>query len=283
MNKKIGLVLQGGGFRGIYTAGVLDYFLEQKINFEYVIGVSMGACNGANYISKQIGRNLEIPYRYINDARYMSYKKLFTKGELFGMDFLFNEIPNHLIPFDFKTFYSSLQQFVVVTADCETGAAFYIDDFAKYDVLEATKASISLPFVSKMVEIHGKKLLDGGILDPIPIKKAFADGCDKLVVVLTQRKEFRKESSEISRFTKLWYKKYPNLVQAFNNRFKVYNETLDHIDELEKQGKVFVIRPEVKIPIGRTDRSKVKLKEAFDLGYNQCDSFVDELRVFLES
>jgi len=281
MNNKIGLLLEGGGFRGIYSAGVLDYFLEQNIEFPYVIGVSMGACNGANYISKQHGRNLSIPYNYINDSRYMSYKRLITKGELFGMDFIFSEIPQKLIPFDFDTFNVSQQKFVVVTADCETGEPFYISDFIKYDVLEATKASISLPFVSKMVSIQNRKLLDGGICDPIPIDKAFADGCDKLVIVLTQPKGFRKKASDISQFTKLWYKRYPKLVEAFNNRYKVYNEALDQIEELELAGKVFVIRPELKVPISRTEKNKEKLKAAFEMGYQQCDDFIDGLREFI--
>jgi predicted patatin/cPLA2 family phospholipase len=277
MNKKIGLVLEGGGFRGIYSAGILDFFLENKIEFPYVIGVSMGACNGANYISKQIGRNLKVPYTYINDKRYISYTRLIKHGELFGMDFIFNEVPNKLIPFDFDTFYKSRQRFVVVTTDCNTGKPHYYNDFKKNNILEVLKASTSLPFAAPMVLIQNRELLDGGISDSIPIHKAFEDGCEKLVVILTRHRGYRKSKSKSKVISKLLYRKYPALQKAILERDEVYNKTLNEIEKLEKENKIYVIRPPHKLSIGRIEKNREKLKEAFDVGYNQCKNLVDDL------
>lgn len=283
MSKKTGLILEGGGFRGIYSAGVLDYFLENKIEFPYVIGVSMGACNGVNYISEQIGRSLNVPYTYINDKRYMSYKRLLCKGQLFGMDFIFGDVPNTLIPFDFDAFHQSSQKFVVVATDCHTGMPFYMEDLKGQDLLFSLQASSSLPFVSPMVSYQNKWLLDGGISDPIPINKAMDDGCDKLVVILTQPKGYRKKPLSFNVLGKIKYNKYPKLIKSLNNRYEVYNNTLDKIELLEKEGKVFVIRPETKLPISRTEKDKEKLKSAFEIGYKQCDEIIGELSTFLLS
>ncbi|TLX77070.1 patatin family protein [Labilibacter sediminis] len=281
MNNKIALVIEGGGFRGMYSAGILDYFLENNIEFPYAIGVSMGACNGVNYISKQIGRNLSVPYTYINDKRYMSYQRLFVIGELFGMDFIFGDVPKKLIPFDFETFQKSPQKFIAVATDCNTGEPVYMNEFSSDDLLMALKASTSLPFASKMICYDNKELLDGGISDPIPVNKALRDGNEKVVVILTQPKEYRKKPSSFNLLGTLKYIKYPKLIQALNDRYKVYNDTLDQIEELERQGKAFVIRPKRTLPINRTEKNKEKLKAAFDIGYKQSNEFVDELRLFM--
>ncbi len=277
MNQKVGLVLEGGGFRGIYSAGVIDCLMEKNIELPYVIGVSMGACNGVNYISKQIGRNLNVPYSYIEDKRYMSYKRLFTKGELFGMDFIFNEIPKKLIPFDYNTYSNSIQEFIIGTTDCITGKPFYIKTLDYDTLLTSLKASASLPFASKMVNFDNKKLLDGGISDPIPYKKAFEDGCDKLIIVLTQTSDFVKKPTKFSTLGKLFYSKYPQLLKTLNNRYINYNNQLKEIQKLEEEGKVFVIRPKQNIPVSRTERDKQKLKEAFNMGYQHCNQIYKEL------
>ncbi len=282
MHKKIGLVLEGGGFRGLYSAGILDGFLKYHIEFPYIIGVSMGACNAVNYISKQYERSLNVPYTYINDKRYMSFLRLLTKGELFGMDFIFRAIPHTLIPFDFERFYHSQQQFVVVTSDCRSGKPFYIDDFNKYDLLTALKASSSLPFASKMINIDEKLLLDGGVSDPIPIAKAINDGCDKIVVVLTQPKGYRKSPSKLSTLSHLKYKKYPKLQEALQIRYQIYNDTLDQLEEMERKGTAFVIRPSSTIPIKRTEKNKEKLKEAYEMGLKEFDLQIDSLNDFLK-
>ncbi len=281
MNTKVGLVLEGGGFRGIYSAGVIDYLLEQNIELPYVIGVSMGACNGVNYISKQIGRNLNVPYSYVEDKRYMSYTRLFTKGELFGMNFIFNEIPKKLIPFDYATYANSSQEFIIGTTDCLTGKPFYIKTLNYDNLLTSLKASASLPFASKMVNFNNKKLLDGGISDPIPYQKAFSDGCDKLIIILTQPFDFIKKPTKFSSIGKLFYPKYPKLVETLSNRYQNYNHQLEEIKKLESEGKVFVIRPNYDIPVSRTERNKQKLKKAFEMGYQDCQNIYNELKTWL--
>ncbi|TDT72578.1 putative patatin/cPLA2 family phospholipase [Hypnocyclicus thermotrophus] len=282
MKKKIGLILEGGGFRGIYSAGILDYFLEKNIEIPYVIGVSMGACNGANYISKQKGRNIEIPYKYINDERYISYKNFLKKGELFGMEFIFEEITNKLNPFDFDTFYNSKQKFIVTATDCKTGKAHYIENFKKYSLSEALKASTSLPYVSKIVKLGEYELLDGGIADPIPYKKALDDGCEKIIVILTQPKGYVKSKMKLQTLGKIIYKDYPKLRETMKNRHINYNNAIKELEKLEENGKAFIIRPKSKLPIARTERDKEKLKKAFELGYTQGKEIINEIKKFCE-
>jgi predicted patatin/cPLA2 family phospholipase len=280
MNAKMGLVLEGGGFRGLFTAGVLDYFLEKQIEFPYVIGVSMGASNGTNYLSKQIGRNLKVPYTFINDKRYMSFTRMLTKGELFGMDFIFDDIPNKLIPFDYKTFGSSKQKLVYVTTDCQTGEPYYVDNTNIHDSFLALRASTSLPFANKMVNLHKRQLLDGGISDSIPVKKALKDGCEKLVVILTQPQDYRKQAGKFNTIGKLKYKDYAHLIEKLNIRHQIYNNSLEELATLEKQGKAFVIRPDIQIPVSRTERNQAKLKIAYDMGYQHASLISHELEDF---
>ncbi len=283
MMKNIGLVLEGGGFRGLYTAGFLDFFLEKNIEFPYIIGVSMGACNAVNYISKQKGRNLDVPYTYVNDKRYMSYGRLLTKGELFGMDFVYNTIPNQLNRFDYETYNASKQDFVIVTTDCSNGKPVYFKNLKNDEMLKALQASTSLPFASKMVSIDNKQLLDGGICNPIPIDKAMQDGYEKLVVILTQTSEYRKKPAHLKRLAHLKYKNYPALVDAILCRHNKYNDTLERLEELEKEGKAFIIRPEYKIPISRTEKNIEKLKEAFEMGLKQAQDIWPDLSEFLRA
>jgi len=281
MNNKIGLVLEGGGFRGLYTAGILDYFLEQDIQFPYVIGVSMGANNACNYLSKQIGRSLDVPYRYINDKRYFSYWRLFTRGQLFGMDFIFNDIPKELVPFDYQTFENSPTKLVFVATDCNSGEPAY---FINSDIdisLSALEASISLPFASKKVKLNGQELLDGGISDPIPFQTAFDDGCEKVVVILTQPEWYRKEASNFKLMGNLFYKKYPKLIQALQNRHMVYNQQIEELQKLQQQGKAFIIQPKDKLPISRIEKDKEKLKETYQYGYKQSCEFIEHLMEFI--
>lgn len=170
---KTALILEGGGFRGLFTSGVLDYFLEKKVRFPYVIGVSMGACNGASYISNQHGRNKVVNTAFVNDSRYMSYRRLFfMKGEFFGMDFIFFQtIPSGVVPYDFKTYNETDQTFKIVVTDIGTGEPIYLDNKSNMNLMDALQASASLPFISKPVWIGGRPCLDGGISDSIPIKK----------------------------------------------------------------------------------------------------------------
>jgi len=277
----IGLVLEGGGMRGVYTSGVLDYFMDENLYFPYVIGVSMGACNAASYISKQRGRNKIVNIEYVNDKRYLSYRGLLRDKSLFGMDFIFDYIPNNLTPFDFDTYINSEQKFIIVTTDCETGKPVYFNKNDDVDTLKIIRASSSLPFISKIVEIKGKKLLDGGITDSIPVKKALEDGNEKLVVVLTRDSEYIKKPFKLKRLAKRVYSKYPNLVNAMLERYIMYNNTLKYIKELESQGKAFVIRPSRQLNVGRVERNQNKLRKLYDMGYEEAKAYGSKLKEFL--
>lgn len=274
---KAGLVLEGGGMRGCYTSGVLDFFMEKDLYFPYIIGVSAGACNASSYISRQKGRSIKINLDYAQDNRYLSYRNLITKGSLFGMDFIFDEIPNKLIPFDFETFSKAKEEFIIVATDCKTGQPVYFNKDECEDVLKAIKASSSLPFVAPIVEMHGKFLLDGGIADPLPIKKAIEDGNKKNVIVLTRNKGYRKSPFKLKKLLKIMYSEYPGIINAMLNRHKVYNNTLEYIEKLESEKKVFVIRPTKNMKVDRIERDVNKLKELYEMGYEDARKCYNEM------
>jgi len=279
--KKTALILEGGGFRGLFTSGVLDYFLEKNIRFPYVIGVSMGACNGASYVSNQHGRNKIVNTAFVKDARYMSYRRLLLKGELFGMNFIFDEVPQGIVPFDYETYYASSQTFKVVVTDIESGQAVYLNNKKDMDLMSALQASASLPFISKPVQIMGKPCLDGGISDSIPIDKALEDGFEKFVVILTQPRSFVKEESSVNKFAKLKYRKYPMMEKLLNTRHDNYNKARQKIFDLEKEGRAFIIEPQTKIPAGRIERDQEILYKSFDMGYDEVRKNKDALKTFL--
>ena len=191
-----GLVLEGGGLRGIFTSGVLRYFMDRELYFPYVIGVSMGACNAVNYVARQPERNRIVNTRFLKESRYLSYRRLFLGGDLFGMDFIFDTIPNKLVPFDYDTFLASDTRLVIVATDCETGEALYYekDDLGR-DCLTVLRASSSLPFIARPVPFRGRTLMDGGLADSVPLERCLADGIRKAVLVLTREKGYRKKPS----------------------------------------------------------------------------------------
>ncbi|HWJ02862.1 MAG TPA: patatin family protein [Verrucomicrobiae bacterium] len=274
-----GLVLEGGGMRGLYTAGVLDFFLEQELHFPYVIGVSMGACNAASYISRQRGRNKRIVIDHINNPRYISYRNLLMTRSLFGMDYIFNQVPNRLDPFDYPAFYAQRQRYVVGATDCDTGQPVYFENCA--EILTALQASSSLPFIAKIVDLEGRKLLDGGISDPIPVKKAMLDGNTKNVIILTRNAGYRKQPFRAKWLGKLFYAKYPKLVDMLMNRHRVYNETLAHIEKLQAEGSVFVICPRRPIQVERIEKDQQKLAELYTQGYEDAKQSWGELQAWL--
>jgi len=280
--EKTALILEGGGFRGLFTSGVLDYFLEHQIKFPYVIGVSMGACNGASYISNQHGRNKIVNMDFVNDKRYMSYRRLFLKGELFGMDFVFRTVPKGIVPYDFEAYEKSSQDFKVVVTDIEKGEPVYLDKPLGMDLMAALQASASLPFISKPVEIGGKLCLDGGISDSIPIRKALEDGYDKFVIILTQPRDFVKESTRADKLAGVVYRKYPELKRLLSDRHKNYNQARKLIFDLEKEGKALVIEPKEKIPAGRIEKDEAILQASFDMGYDEVKAKEDRLFEFLQ-
>lgn len=263
-----GLVLEGGGMKGLYTAGVLEYFLEKELFFNYVIGVSAGACMGASYSSRQKGRNKKVNIGLVSDSRYLSWRNLILKRELFGMDFLFDEIPNKIVPFDFNTFATSNEQFIIGTIDCHTGEALYYNkqEHGK-DILKIIRASSSLPFIAPPVEYDGRFLLDGGLVDPIPIKKAFNDGNLKNVVIMTKGNNQRLQPSTASSFMKLLYRKYPAVADSLQKRLITYNEALSLIELEVERGNVFLIQPSMDLPVSSFERNPHKLLRLYELGY----------------
>lgn len=198
MLENTGLVLEGGGMRGVYTAGILEYFMEQDLYFPYIVGVSAGACNAASYLSRQKDRNKTVNIEYVTHPRYLSYKNFWKKRQLFDMNFIFHEIPTQHVPFDFDTYFNSTERFLVGTTDCETGQPMYFEkDGTAEEALTLLQASSSLPFIAPIVNFRGKKLLDGGISDPIPVRKAQQDGYEKSVVILTRNHGYSKENPSL--------------------------------------------------------------------------------------
>ena len=277
-----GLVVEGGGMRGVYTAGVLDYFMEKNLYFDDCYGVSAGACHISSYVSKQIGRSMKVTLDYINDKRYCSINSLIKTGDMFGVEMLYDIIPNKLELYDYETFNKFKGNFYSVVTNCKTGKAEYIKiKDMKKDII-AVRASSSLPLLSRIVEINGKEYLDGGITDSIPIKKSIKDGHKKNVVILTRDKTYRKSKPKFLSFFKLKYKKYPNLVKAIENRYKMYNETLDFIEEEKAKNKVFIIQPKLPVKISRIEKDKDKLKELYNQGYEDAKELYEDLMKFLE-
>ena len=277
-----GLVVEGGGMRGVYTAGVLDYFMEKNLYFDDCYGVSAGACHISSYVSKQIGRSIKVTLDYINDKRYCSINSLIKTGDMFGVEMLYDIIPNKLELYDYDTFNKFKGNFYSVVTNCKTGKAEYIKiKDMKKDII-AVRASSSLPLLSRIVEINGKEYLDGGITDSIPIKKSIKDGHKKNVVILTRDKTYRKSKPKFLSFFKLKYKKYPNLVKAIENRYKMYNETLDFIEEEKAKNKVFIIQPKLPVKISRIEKDKDKLKALYNQGYEDAKEIYEDLMKFLE-
>lgn len=280
----ISLILEGGGMRGVYSAGVLDLLLDKDIDIKYCVGVSAGACNCVSYISKQKKRNYRVNINYINDKRYLSIRNLLLTGSAFGMDMLFDIIPNELEVFDHETYINSNAKFFVGSTNCDTGLPeFYnIKDF-NIDGYDALKASISLPLVAKIINYDNKNLLDGGIAAPIPVQKAIEDGIEKHVIILTRHRGYKKEKTKIMPIIKRKYKNYPKLVEAIENRYKIYNDTLELINKLEKEGKCFVISPSTPLKVSRFERDKEKLKIVYSQGYEDALKLSEDLKIFLEN
>ena len=282
---KTGLVLEGGAMRGVYTAGVLDYFMKQGLYFDYVIGISAGACQACSYISKQPGRNRRIFLRYVGDDRYLSVKNLLREGSIFGLDFIFGDIAETLDPFDYDTFLQNPQEFVIGATNCVTGETeyFYKSQSSMEKMFTACKASSSMPLVSREVVMDGKLYLDGGITDPIPLEKALEDGCDKIVAVLTRNRGYRKKPSKLNnRVMGAKYRQYGELREAMARRYERYNKQLYTIDKMEREGKIVVIRPLQTVVVGRTERNKKKLDAFYKEGFLDCKRKYSQIQAYLE-
>ncbi len=278
-----GLVLEGGGSRGTYTAGVLDAFIENKIEIPYVIGVSIGAYNGASYISKQIGRNYRVFSNYINDKRFLDFSRVLKGGKAVNSRFVFDYINRLGDPFDYNKFFGAGKKFIVVGTNCLTGEAVYFDrDCLKGagEIDEVIRASCSLPFVTDVVNFKNMELLDGGISDSIPFLKAFLDGNRKIIVVLTHPKDYEEPKGWYHLASSLIYKKYPKLTNALKERAQNYNESVLFLELLEKIGKAYIIRP-AKMEVSILDKDRKNMKYSYDTGYNQVLNEIYSIKKFL--
>ena len=282
--QKVGLVLEGGGMRGMYTAGVLDVFLQENIWPDAVIGVSAGAIHGCSYLSGQLGRSVRYNLKYINDKRYMSLRSLITTGDIFNVNFCYDKIPNELSVFDYDTFKKNAENipFYVTCSNVDTGKPEYIRcrDF-RYD-MDYMRASASLPIVSRMVKVNEKKLLDGGTTDSIPVKFFESIGYKKNIVVLTRPEGYVKKESSSIHILKLLYRKYPAYLEACEKRPKLYNETVEYIEQQQKDGNIIVIRPSRKVKIARTEKDTEKLKYMYKLGRHDTLQQLQEIKQFID-
>ena len=279
---KIGLVLEGGAMRGMYTAGVLDTFLDNNIEVDGIIGVSAGVLFGVNYLSKQKGRVIRYNKRFINDRRYMGLWSLLTTGNIINKEFSFYEVPQKLDVFDNDTFMKSKIDFWATVTNMETGNAEYIkldDLFAQMEVLRATSA---MPYVSKIVELENGKYLDGGISDSIPVEKCKELGFDKVIVVLTRPLDYRKRKPK-EFLAKTYYRKYPKFAKTLNNRYKMYNETVEKIIDMENKKEIFVIRPTRLVKVKRIEKDPNKLQEMYELGIEDAKNSLEKLNEYIKS
>ena len=263
------LVLEGGGTRGYFSSGVFEAFMEAGIMFPYVIGVSAGAANALSYISGQRGRGRQIVEHYVGDPRYVSRRNLLRYGSLFGYDFIFDTIPNEHIFWDRALFESVDIRFLTGTMDCATGKTLW---FEKKDIgegLTVTRASCSIPLISKIVRYGGHELLDGGVSDPIPIEKSLADGNDFHVIVLTQNAAYVKKPIPYGRLIKMVYRKYPGMVETILTRHEIYMRQLALCEQLAREGRAVIIRPQVPLDSDRTVTDVTRLLALYDEGYGE--------------
>ena len=277
---KIGLVLEGGAMRGMYTAGIIDMLLENNIKIDTIVGVSAGVLFGINYLSNQKGRVIRYNKKYAKDSRYMGLKSLITTGNIINKDFAFYELPFKLDVFDEEAFEQSDCELYATVTNVETGGPEYFKVNNACSEMELLRATSAMPFVSKMVDWEGNKYLDGGISDSIPVEKCRDLGCDKIIVVLTRPFEYRKKKAN-SFMTKLKYGRYPNLMDTINNRYRNYNNTLDRIIYLEEKKDIFVFRPSKDLHIKRIEKDKNKLQEMYDLGISDYKANISELMRYL--
>lgn len=279
--KNAAMVLEGGGMRGLYTTGVLDAFLDDKLYFDYIIGSSAGATHALSYISRQKDRARRVNVDYVRRSDYMGLGCLLRERSLFGMDLLFNKIPYQYERYDFEAFERNVGRYFITVTNMLSGEAQYLAPRKAAEVLPAAMASCSLPFVSVPVVIDGTPFLDGGISDSVPVKKALADGNKKAVVILTQPKGYRKKISRSQLINTLAYRKHPNLARALENRTVVYNDTMDLIDVLEQEGRVFAIRPKMQRGLTRLQRNPALLNALHSSGYEDGQALRSALRLFL--
>lgn len=278
------LVLEGGALRGMFTAGVLDVLLEKKIEFSYVNGVSAGSLNGMNYISGQEGRSRDINLQFINDKRYMSARNIVRNGGIFNFHFLFGEISEQLMPFDARTFFASEQRFEVVATNCRTGRAEYFEKGKEPEIIRAVAASSSMPILSSMISLNGRRYLDGGIAEPIAYRRAMEQGYKKNVLVLTRQRGFRKPAipRPLALAYRRHYRQYPQLVGRLLQIPDHYNRIQEELEGLEDSGRIFIIRPPEPVLISRTEKDTRRLRELYETGRKEAEERLPAMEEYLK-
>ena len=281
---KATLVLEGGAARGVFTAGLLDYLMEQEVYFDTVIGVSAGACNGVGYVAKQIGRAKKCMIHEDGSFSYMNLRKFLKSKSLMDMDMIFDTFPNKIFPFDYEGYFQSDMKCIMVATNCTTGKAEYLEEKCdKQRLMKVCRGSSSMPLVSPIVNIDGVPYLDGGLSDSIPVKKALDMGAEKVVVVLTRNPGYKKKpiSKGILSVYNRAYKKYPELIKTMRRRAKQYNDRVKYIEELEREKKIFVIRPQVET-VSRMESDPIKLSAFYQHGYDRMESQYDNMMKYLK-
>ena len=278
---KTGLVLEGGAHRAIYTAGVLDVLAENNIHFDGVIGVSAGAIHGCAFVSRQIGRSINYTLKYADDKRYMSFYSLITTGNMVGEQFCYHDLPEKLFPFDHETFEKSVTAFYVTCTNLQTGKAEYVRCEELRDKMPYLRASASMPFVSRMSIINNIPYLDGGIADSIPVRAFQNMGYERCVVVQTRAAGYRKKPNKLTWLAYLLYRRFPLFIKAIKNRHIMYNNELADIENIQKNKKIFVIRPSKLVKISHTEKNKQILREVYELGRKDAANALPDLINFI--
>lgn len=279
---KTGIVLEGGGMRGLYSAGILDVLMENEIWADGIVGVSAGAVFGGNYKSKQIGRAIFYNKEVCKDSRYGTIRSLIKTGDMFEVEFCYHEIPEKLSPVDHNTYEKNPVEFYVTCTDVNTAEAVYHKSVTMKESLKWIQASASMPLVSRPVEIDGKEYLDGGIAESIPIDFFRTKGFDKNIVILTRPRGYRKGKNKMILASKIFLKRYPAVIKAMKNRHIGYNQTLEKVFELEKKGEVLVFCPQKDVMVSRTESNPEKLQMIYDAGRKDALERLEELKKFVE-
>ena len=280
-----GLVLEGGGLRGVYSSGVLRALRDLGLEFPSLTGASMGACNAVNHVAGQWERNRIVNMRYVRDARWFSWARWLRTGEAFGMDFIYGEVPLRLVPFDFEAFRASPVSWTTSLTDVDTGEAVYVDKDGLSDVelMTVLRAATSLPWIGRPVPFRGRRLMDGGLVDSIPLARSEAGGHARNLVLLTQPANYRKEPAHAGWALRLRHPGCPGLWNALARRHEQYNASLELVHRREEEGRVLVLRPSSTLGIGRVTRDPVRLTRLYDLGYTETLARECELRRWLEA
>lgn len=277
IDRKTALVLEGGGMRGVFTSGVLDAFMKHDLTFPYIVAVSAGACNGMSYVSHQPRRARISNIDYLARYKYIGLRHLVTQGCIFDRELLYDKFPNQYLPFDFNTFFSSPMTFEMVTTNCLTGQPMYLSErHDRQRALDIVRASSSLPYVSKIVDVDGIPMLDGGIVDSIPLQHAIDMGHPTNVLVLTRNRGYRDTGKDM-KIPRFIYRKYPRLRVVLSRRLAAYNAQLEYVERMEDEGRVICIRPERPMEVDRIEKDIAKLErlyeEGFALGERFCEKY----------